>query len=95
MQFTIVLLNNLVLFPPEQPHFITAFCVGTLSIFFPFTASTFAPGELCGCWAVFRRINAEPDPPRYTPRTLTTSSQHPVKAHLLVSAPIFTVVFSS
>lgn len=33
MQFAIVLLKNLVLFPPEQPHFIIAFCVSTRSIF--------------------------------------------------------------
>lgn len=45
MQFTIVLLKNLVLFPLEQPHFIIAFCVSIHSTFSPFAASTFAPGE--------------------------------------------------
>ena len=33
MQFSIVLLESLVLFPSEQPHFIIAFCVSTRSIF--------------------------------------------------------------
>ena len=33
MQFTIVLLKNLVLFPPEQLNFIIAFCGSTRSIF--------------------------------------------------------------
>lgn len=33
MQFTFVQWKNLVLFPPEQPHFIIAFCVSIRSIF--------------------------------------------------------------
>lgn len=46
MQFTIVLLKNLVLFPLEQPHFIIGF-VWAYAPFYPFLASTFALGELC------------------------------------------------
>lgn len=46
------------------------------------------PQESCACRAIFYWINNEPDPHRYTLRTLSTSSQQPVKAHLLVSAPI-------
>lgn len=49
MQFAIVLLKNLVLFPAEQPHFIMTFFVEANAPFSTFKASTFAPGELCVC----------------------------------------------
>lgn len=46
------------------------------------------PQESCVCQAIFCWINTESDPHCYTLRTLSTSYQQPVKAHLFVSVTI-------
>lgn len=53
------------------------------------------PQESRVCQAIFCWINTEPDPHRYTLRTLSESPQQHVKAHLLVSAPISVWSFPS
>lgn len=47
IQFTIVLLKNLLLFPPEQLHFIIAFCVSTRSIFSIYSLHTCPRRAVC------------------------------------------------
>lgn len=95
MQFTIFILKNLLLFPPEKkPHLIIAFCVNTHAIFSIYSPHICPRRAVCVC--VLDYFSTELDPRHYTPRTpLFTSSQQTMKAHLLVSALIFVAIFSS